>query len=122
MLRSFTVDCDPTPLYRQLHGAAEAGFDAIRAAARPGAAPADLIKAGQVIEDAGFPICDDMIHGYGGGYLPPVLGLPSRRNAPTPDLVLEAGMMLVIQPNVITTDRIAGVQTGECVVVTGNGA
>ena len=29
--------------------------------------------------------------------------------------------MLVIQPNVITPDRKAGVQTGECVVITDDG-
>jgi Xaa-Pro aminopeptidase len=39
-----------------------------------------------------------------------------------PDLVLQPGMMMVIQPNVITHDQRAGVQTGECVVVTANGA
>jgi len=31
-------------------------------------------------------------------------------------------MMMVIQPNVITTDQTAGVQTGELVLVTDTGA
>ena len=80
-----------------------------------------LIEAGKLIDDAGFTICDDLIHGYGGGYLPPVLGLPSRRTEKIPDITLETGMMLVIQPNVITLDKRFGVQTGECVVVTEKG-
>lgn len=122
VLRSFAIDCEPTPLYRDLHAAADAAFEAICAAAVPGASCHDLIEAGTVIEQAGFTHCDDLIHGYGGGYLPPVLGLPSRRDEPTPDLVLEDGMMMVVQPNVITTDRTAGVQTGECVVVRDGGA
>ena len=69
----------------------------------------------------GFTIYDDLVHGYGGGYLPPVLGTRSRPNLPIPDLTLEEGMALVIQPNVITPDEKAGVQTGHLVVVTGDG-
>jgi hypothetical protein len=30
-------------------------------------------------------------------------------------------MMLVVQPNVVTTDHRAGVQTGECLLVTADG-
>ena len=57
----------------------------------------------------------------GAGTLPPVLGSQSRPNLPVPDLTLEEGMALVIQPNVITTDERAGVQTGHLVLVTGDG-
>lgn len=121
VLRSFAVGQAPTPLYRDLHDAADAAYDAILAAAKPGATAADLIEAGKVIEEAGFTHCDDLVHGYGGGYLPPVLGLPSRRDEPTPDFTLEANMMMVVQPNVITRDRTAGVQTGDCIVVTEQG-
>ncbi len=122
VLRSIAVDCEPTPVYRDLHAAAEEAFDAICAAAVPGAHCQNLIEAGRSIERAGFTHCDDLIHGYGGGYLPPVLGLPGRRDEPTPDITLEAGMMMVVQPNVTTLDGTAGIQTGECVVVTEDGA
>ncbi len=121
VLRSFAIDCEPPALYRALHDAADAAYDVICAAAKPGATAADLIVAGQIIEELGFTHCDDLIHGYGGGYLPPVLGLPSRRDEPTPDITLEAGMMMVVQPNVINHDKTAGVQTGDCIVVTENG-
>lgn len=121
VLRSFAVGCEPTALYRALHDAAEAGYEAILTAAKPGATAADLIAAGQIIEELGFTHCDDLIHGYGGGYLPPVLGLPSRRDEPTPDLTLEAGMMMVVQPNVTDKAKTAGVQTGDCIVVTDGG-
>ena len=96
VLRSFAVDSEPTPLYRKLHSVAESAFNEILKAIRPGASAWDLVQAGKVIENSGFTICDDMIHGYGGGYLPPVLGLPSRRKEVIPDLSLEVGMMLVI--------------------------
>ena len=117
VLRSFTINADPTPLYAELHVAADAAFDAIAAVTRPGTHVRDLVEASSVIEEMGFTIYDDLVHGYGGGYLPPVLGTKSRPNLPTPDMVLEEGMALVIQPNVITPDEKAGVQTGHLVVV-----
>ena len=46
---------------------------------KAGAAPADVIEASGVIEDAGFTIIDDLLHGYGGGYLPPILGARAAR-------------------------------------------
>ena len=74
VLRSFTIAADPTPLFVDLHRAADAAFDAIAAVVRPGAHAADLVEASAVIEEMGFTIYDDLVHGYGGGYLPPVLG------------------------------------------------
>ena len=121
VLRSFTIAAEPTPLYSDLHRAADAAFDGIAAATRPGAHVGDLVEASSVIEEMGFTIYDDLVHGYGGGYLPPVLGSKSRPNLPTPDMVLDERMALVIQPNVITTDERAGVQTGQLVVVTDDG-
>lgn len=121
VLRTFTIAADPTPLFVDLHAAADAAFDAIAAVVRPGAHAADLVEASGVIEERGFTIYDDLVHGYGGGYLPPVLGSKSRPNLAVPDLTLEEGMALVIQPNVITTDERAGVQTGHLVLVTGDG-
>jgi Xaa-Pro aminopeptidase len=87
----------------------------------PGTHVAQLVEAASVIENAGFTTFDDLVHGYGGGYLPPILGSLSRPNEPIIDMVLREGMMLVVQPNVVTTDHRAGVQTGECLVITHNG-
>ena len=117
VLRTFSVDAEPTPLYRELHDVAEAAFAALSALVRPGTTAAELVAASSVIEEAGFTIYDDLIHGYGGGYLAPILGSASRPNEPVPDFVLEENMMLVVQPNVVTTDHRAGVQTGECLIV-----
>jgi Xaa-Pro aminopeptidase len=121
VLRSFAVQADPPPPYRALHDAADAAFDAIAAVLRAGATPADVIAAAQVIEDAGFTTCDDLLHGYGGGYLPPILGSASRPAGPVPEEPFKAGMTVVIQPNVVTRDHRAGVQTGELVLVTATG-
>ena len=84
-----------------------------RAVLREGALPAQVIEAAGVIEDAGFTIIDDLLHGYGGGYLAPILGSKSRPAGPIPDEPFKAGQTVVIQPNVVTRDHRAGVQTGE---------
>ena len=122
VLRTFTVADDPPPLYRELHDAADAAFDAIFASVRPGATAAELVEASAVIADAGFTTYDDIVHGYVGGYLPPVLGDTSRPLEEVPEFTLEEGMTMVIQPNVITKDERAGVQTGELILVSADGA
>ena len=120
VLRSFALGT-PSPLYRDLHAAANAAFDAIARVLKAGATPAQVIEASGVIEDAGFTIIDDLLHGYGGGYLPPILGCKSRPAGPLPQEPFRAGQTVVIQPNVVTPDQRAGVQTGELVVITDSG-
>jgi Xaa-Pro aminopeptidase len=120
VLRSFALG-EPTKLYRDLHAAADAAFDAIASVLKAGATPAQVIAASGVIEDAGFTIIDDLLHGYGGGYLPPILGSKSRPAGRVPDDPFQAGQTVVIQPNVVTRDGKAGVQTGEMVLITDTG-
>ena len=122
LLRTFTVAADPTPLYRELHDVAEAAFDALVGRLRPGATAAELVAASSLIEDAGFTTRDDLVHGFVGGYLPPILGTRSRRLAAVPDFTFASGMTVVVQPNVVTRDESAGVQTGELLLVTDDGA
>ena len=122
LLRTFSVGEDPKPLFARLHEVADAAFDAIVAELRPGAAAATLVEAAGVIEDAGFTTGDDLVHGFVGGYFPPVLGSRSRTLEAVPDFCFEAGMTIVVQPNVCTPDERAGVQTGELVLVTDKGA
>ena len=96
---------EPTALYRDLHAVADAAFDAVAAVLKDGAMPREVIEAAGVIERAGFTIIDDLLHGYGGGYLPPILGSQSRPSAHVPDEPFRAGMIVVIQPNVVTPRR-----------------
>jgi Xaa-Pro dipeptidase len=122
LLRTFAIGAEPTPLYREMHEVADAAFDAITGRLCAGASAADLVDASGLIEDAGFRIRDDLVHGFVGGYLPPVLGSRSRALAPVPDFTFASGMMVVVQPNVVTSDERAGVQTGELLLVTENAA
>jgi Xaa-Pro dipeptidase len=122
LLRTFAVADDPPPLYRELHDVADAAFDALFERVRPGATAEQLVEASAMIGDAGFTTRDDLVHGFVGGYLPPVLGDKTRTLEQVPDFRLEEGMTIVIQPNVVTRDESAGVQTGELVAVTADGA
>ncbi|MEE2846958.1 MAG: M24 family metallopeptidase [Gemmatimonadota bacterium] len=120
-LRTITVEAEPPPAFRELHEVADAAFDAITDAIVPGASASDLLAAAAVIDDSGHTVCDDVVHGYGGGYLPPVLRTPATQHQPLRDLELLPGMFLVVQPNVINQEGTMGVQTGHLVVVTTDG-
>jgi Xaa-Pro dipeptidase len=120
VLRTFTVGAPPAPLYSDLHAVAAAAFDAIARKLRPGTRVHELAAAAAIIEEAGYTGIDDLVHGFGGGYLPPVVPAPGRP-VPTPGFTLAAGMTLVVQPNVVTRDNRAGVQTGELLHVTESG-
>jgi Xaa-Pro dipeptidase len=118
VLRSFTIGAEPNALYRDLHATAQAAFTEMLKIVKAGTPAAALIEAARVIERAGFTTYDDLVHGFVGGYLPPVLGSASRPAGAVPDMKLSAGMTIVLQPNVVTRDARAGVQIGELVVVT----
>jgi Xaa-Pro aminopeptidase len=120
VLRSFALG-EPPQLYRDLHATADACFDAVTKVLKAGATPAQVIEASRVIEDNGFTIIDDLLHGYGGGYLPPILGCSTRPAGPLPQEPFRAGQTVVVQPNVVTKDRKAGVQTGEMLLITETG-
>ena len=121
VLRSFTVDAEPTALYRDLHSAAEAAFDAVTGVVRHGTTMDEILQASSLIEDRGFTVCDDLMHGFGGGYFPPIIGARSRPAGALPKMTLEENMTVVVQPNVIARDRPAGVQVGELIRVTRTG-
>lgn len=123
VLRTLTLDGDPSPDASRAHAVADACLTTLLEAIRPGATPRELEALGTaVIEGAGMTIVDDLVHGYGGGYLPPVLRTQGTRRSEPPDLPLRPGMLLVLQPNVVSADHRVGVQTGELVAVTDSGA
>ena len=121
VLRTFTVGQEPNALYRELHDVAQRTFDAIVSRLRPEARASELVQALGIVEDAGYSICDDLVHGFVGGYLPPVLH-DSSPAGDAAEFVFQAGMTVVVQPNVITPGGSAGVQTGELLLVTDGGA
>ena len=121
LLRTVTVESEPTPLYTELHDLATGVHDAIAAQLRPGALPADLLAAADPVLASGFVTVDDVVHGFGGGYLAPVLSHRGPATGAHAEPLVE-GMTLVVQPNVATPDLAAGVQTGELYEITADGA
>ena len=125
VLRTYTVDAEATPLYRDLHATAEATFDAVTRVVRHGASMAEILNASGLIESKGYTVCDDLMHGFGGGYFQPIVGTRSRMAGALPEITLEENMTVVVQPNVTTTGvdgaPRAGVQVGELIRITRDG-
>jgi Xaa-Pro aminopeptidase len=121
VLRPFAIGADPTPRYQRLYDVAVEAFERIAAILKAGATTDEVLDAAEYINVKGFSICDDLLHGYGGGYLPPILRTRQTRATVHPPFRFEANMTVVIQPNIITPDGQAGVQVGELVRVIQDG-
>jgi Xaa-Pro aminopeptidase len=121
ILRTFTIASDPTPRYQRLHEMALEAYDSIVEVLRPGATIGEVLDAAEVITESGFDIWDDLVHGFGGAYLPPIVRTRANRGATHPeDFQYPDGTLLVVQPNVI--DGPAGVQVGNSLQITPDGA
>lgn len=118
VLRTFAIGERPTSLYRELHEVADGAFDAITRRIRDGVHAREIIDAASLITDAGFAVYDDLVHGFGGDHLPSILVRRGDIDWSVADFTFRSGMTIVVQPNVITVDRKAGVQTGELLLVT----
>jgi Xaa-Pro dipeptidase len=112
---------DPSDQVLELSRIAEECKAAIKAAMRPGVNARELIAHSVPIEAAGYSTTDDLFHGFGMGYLEPIATSASRVPNHSPDILLEEGMAIVVQPNVTTNDHTLGVQTGELVIVEAEG-
>ncbi len=119
VLRTFTIGASPTDLFAELHTVALDAYEALTGVLRAGTTVGELLDAAEVIHDAGFTIEDDLVHGYSGGYLPPILRTRRTRGATHPDdFAYPADAIVVVQPNVTTLDSRAGVQVGNSVRIT----
>ena len=120
ILRTFTIGGGPTPRYERLHAIALDVYESITGALRPGCTVGQVLDAAEAITDAGCDIWDDLVHGFGGAYLPPIVRTRASRGATHPDdFVYPDGTLLVVQPNVI--DGNAGVQVGNSMRLSGAG-
>jgi Xaa-Pro dipeptidase len=121
ILRPFSIGMAPTPPYQRLYEVAIEAFERIAAVMKDGTSSEEVLDIAESIHQAGYTIYDDLLHGYGGGYLPPILRTRRTSARPAPPFVFKENMTIVIQPNVITQDERMGVQVGELVRVTGSG-
>lgn len=96
-------------------------FERVAAVVRHGATAEAVLDAADEIHAEGYTICDDLLHGFGGGYLAPVVRTKQTGGTSNSGFVFAENMTVVIQPNVITRDERMGVQVGELVRVTRTG-
>jgi len=125
--RPIFVRAEPAGEWARMFDVAREAYDRIAAALRPGATEGDAIAAAAVIGEAGYAIYDDLIHGYGTDYGPPLVdrscvaywhgGAP-----PPPGRAVVRDAAIVIQPNPITPDERMGLQLGALTVVRDDGA
>ena len=118
VLRPFTIGVPPTATYQRLYDVAVEAFERITGVLRAGATVEEVLDAAEYIHEQGFTIYDDLVHGYGGGYLPPILRTHRTSATPTASFTYQENMTIVVQPNVISQDERAGVQVGELLRIT----
>jgi Xaa-Pro aminopeptidase len=121
--RPLTVGCGPTPLYQRIYEVALEAYEQIVGVLRPGATVKQVLDAADIIEERGLTVCDDLLHGYGMGYLPPVVRTRQTAHAgqPPEDFVFEENMAIVVQPNVYDPESGAGLQVGNLLVISSDG-
>jgi Xaa-Pro dipeptidase len=121
ILRPFAIGTPPTPAYQRMYDVAAEAFSRIANVIHDGAIIEAVLDAAEYIHTSGFTICDDLLHGFGGGYLPPILRTRLTSASEPAPFTFRENMTIVIQPNVITEDERMGVQVGELMRVTRTG-
>lgn len=126
--RPIAVDGTPTETYEDLYDVAQASFEKMLDALRPGNTAADVHEALRPIEESQYKLYDVALHGGGSGYLPPFVGTadsnywPGGDDPVTSGWVFEEDMVVVVQPNVVTDEERYGLQLGTTVRVGEHGA
>lgn len=121
ILRPFAIATPPTQAYLRMYDVAVEAFNRIAAVIHAGATTDEVLDASDFIHTSGFTIYDDLLHGFGGGYLPPILRTRQTSARLPASFTFRENMVVVIQPNVITQDERMGVQVGEMVRVKQSG-
>jgi Xaa-Pro aminopeptidase len=121
VLRVLTVGAEPTPAYARLHELAVAQYDEICKRIRPGVSSEAILDVAEKIHDAGFTIVDDLVHCAVGGVYSPFLRTRRTTRGAGHRFTFEEDMVIVVQPNVVTTDHRMGVHVGDMLRVTATG-
>ncbi len=125
--RPYAVGGPPTDAYRDIFEVAEETCSRMVEALQPGNTARDVYEAMAPVEESEFKIYDVMLHGYGNGYLHPFLGTKASNYWPGDDdpvsenWTFEPGMVMVVQPNVVTEDERHALQLGTTVIVGDDG-
>jgi Xaa-Pro aminopeptidase len=125
--RPIFVGAEPSGEWLRLFDVAREAYDRVAAVLRTGATEGDAIRAAAVIGEAGYGIYDDLIHGYGTDYGPPLVDRSCVAywrggDEPPAGRTVERDAAVVIQPNPITADERMGLQLGALTIVRDGGA
>jgi len=117
--RTFTVGEAPTPEYARMHEVALETFERVEAILRDGATVDEVLDAAELIQESGFTVYDDFLHGL--NQLPPILRTRQTSRGVPKNFLFKEDMVVVIQPNVVTLDGKRGLQFGEALRITKKG-
>ncbi len=116
--RPFAVGGPPTAEYQTLYDLAAACYHRVFEVLKSGNTDEDVKRAAGFVEAKGYRTQDALLHGWGITIEPPRVDLPCamivRELAP---VTFRAGMLLVIQPHVVSADGRRGVQVGNLVAL-----
>lgn len=121
--RPLAVGRDPTQAYEDVWDVALETYHSMVDAVRPGNTASDVYEAMAPLLESPYKMYDVMVHGYGNGIIPPLVGTadseywPGGEDSITAGWTFEPGQVVVIQPNVVSTDERYGMQLGSAVVV-----
>jgi Xaa-Pro dipeptidase len=125
--RPVFVQAEPTEAWLAMFEAARDAYNRITRGMTPGSTEGDVIRNADVLGERGYGIYDDLIHGYGTDYGPPLVDRSCVQywnggGHPPEGRTIERGMTIVVQPNPITPDERMGLQLGSLTVVRDGGA
>ena len=113
--RTYSVGEGPTPEWQKLHDVAVEAFNLLAETIKDGTSTGEAEKASEIIHQRGYTIYDDLIHGA--SQYPPIFQTKTTARHEMKEMYFRENMVIVIQPNVITSDEQMGLQFGETLVV-----
>lgn len=113
--RTYSVGEGPTPEWQKLHDVAVEAFSLLAETIKDGTSTAEAEEASEIIHRRGYSIYDDLIHGA--SQYPPIFQTKTTARHEMKGMHFRENMVIVIQPNVITSDEQMGLQFGETLVV-----
>ncbi len=113
--RTFSIGEGPTPEWQKMHDAAMEAFKVLSRVIKDGATTTEAEEAAEMIHRRGYSTYDDLVHGV--NQYPPIFQTKTRKRHDSKEMIFRENMVIVIQPNLITTDETMGLQFGETLVV-----
>ncbi|HVO93868.1 MAG TPA: M24 family metallopeptidase, partial [Terriglobales bacterium] len=109
--RTFSIGEGPTLEWQKMHDAALEAFEILSKVIKDGATTAEAEEAAEMIHKRGYSTYDDLVHGV--NQYPPIFQTKTRKRHDSKEMLFRENMVIVIQPNLITTDEKMGLQFGE---------